>query len=144
MALIDFKTTNMPYGMCRNEKGQWAIFNREYKPLGFYTDKGSVQDGHFDHLPIWLNYENFYLSNLKKIFPENGFKECRNGRLLVFFYGTPPEKGLYDKNQLKVYFKRLNKLFNKFIKPPKQKKCKHPYPVTAAGITVCHDCGSDL
>lgn len=36
----------MPYGMEKNDKGEWFTFNREYKPLGWNT---------FNH----IDYENF-------------------------------------------------------------------------------------
>lgn len=35
MALNNFFHINMPYGMWKNEKGEWFCFNREYAPLGF-------------------------------------------------------------------------------------------------------------
>ncbi len=35
MALSDFFRINLPYGMMRNESGEWFVFNREYAPLGF-------------------------------------------------------------------------------------------------------------
>ena len=34
MALSNFFKINLPYGIKRNENGQWTAFNREYKPLG--------------------------------------------------------------------------------------------------------------
>ena len=35
MSLFDFFSINCPYGLIRNDKGEWAAFNREYVPLGF-------------------------------------------------------------------------------------------------------------
>lgn len=32
--MIDFFRINMPYGMVRNDKGEWCFFNREYTYLG--------------------------------------------------------------------------------------------------------------
>lgn len=32
--MTDFFRINMPYGMQKNEKGEWMFFNREYNPLG--------------------------------------------------------------------------------------------------------------
>lgn len=32
--MTDFFRINMPYGMQKNEKGEWMFFNREYSPLG--------------------------------------------------------------------------------------------------------------
>jgi hypothetical protein len=33
--LTDFFRINLPYGMQKNEKGEWMFFNREYVPLGW-------------------------------------------------------------------------------------------------------------
>lgn len=33
----DFFRMNLPYGMQKNEKGEWMFFNRNYKPLGCAT-----------------------------------------------------------------------------------------------------------
>lgn len=42
MALTDFTRINLPYGIERNEKGEWTAFNREYlQSLGYYTAKDS-------------------------------------------------------------------------------------------------------
>ena len=35
MALTTFFGINLPYGIQKNDKGEWAAFNREYKPLGW-------------------------------------------------------------------------------------------------------------
>jgi hypothetical protein len=35
--LSDLFRINLPYGMLRNEAGEWMAFNREYKPVGFHT-----------------------------------------------------------------------------------------------------------
>ena len=34
MAINDFMTLNLPYGMRRIEGNKWVVFNREYKPIG--------------------------------------------------------------------------------------------------------------
>lgn len=41
--MIDFFRINMPYGMVRNDKGEWCFFNREYTYLGS-KDSGKIQD----------------------------------------------------------------------------------------------------
>jgi hypothetical protein len=45
MALTDFFRINLPYGIQKNDVGEWSAFNREYKPLGWNTDE-------------WVNYED--------------------------------------------------------------------------------------
>ena len=34
MALSDFLRINLPYGMRKNDRGEWMFFNREYTSLG--------------------------------------------------------------------------------------------------------------
>jgi len=43
--LSDFFRINLPYGIERNDKGEWKAFNREYMPIGYNNDrKGMVED----------------------------------------------------------------------------------------------------
>jgi hypothetical protein len=44
MSLTDFFRKNLPYGIARNENGEWMAFNREYLPLGFNTTHGNNFD----------------------------------------------------------------------------------------------------
>ena len=37
MALLDFRAVFLPYCLQRQDDGRYAILNREYKPVGFFT-----------------------------------------------------------------------------------------------------------
>lgn len=37
MALGDFRAVFLPYCLQKQEDGRYAVLNREYKPVGFYT-----------------------------------------------------------------------------------------------------------
>lgn len=67
MPLSDFFRINLPYGIARNEAGEWAAFNREYKPLGFSDDYDEEHDiERYIGLPVFTFYsgvtEKFLLS----------------------------------------------------------------------------------
>jgi len=40
--LGNFFRINMPYGIIRNENGEWMAFNREYMPLGFNDIRDTI------------------------------------------------------------------------------------------------------
>jgi len=46
MSLCDFRAAFMPYCLQRMPDGKYAVLNREYKPVGFYTNS-------------WVEYEKF-------------------------------------------------------------------------------------
>jgi len=62
MALTDFFRINMPYGIKKNEKGEWVAFNREYKPLGFNK---FMEDHKFEDYPIFTKYKTLEKTLLK-------------------------------------------------------------------------------
>ncbi len=53
MALGDFFRINMPYGMKKNDKNEWFVFNREYKPLGWNT----VEHVPEENYPVFTKYK---------------------------------------------------------------------------------------
>lgn len=61
MALTDFFRINMPYGIVKNDKGEWLAFNREYVPIG-WNDEQHKQDltssESFSDIPIKTRYKN--------------------------------------------------------------------------------------
>jgi len=113
--LDKFFKINLPYGLIKNENNEWAVFNREYQPLGFtIRENGSIPQGSFDHLPIHTKYNRLTEKLLLEITfdIEKGIKRNDNGEIYqVFLYndGTNPvnidEKRLWDD-----YFNRLKKL----------------------------------
>ena len=69
MSLLDFFSINFPYGLIRNNKGEWAAFNREYVPLGFNEKK-------VDSSFVYTKYKGLSESILLKI-AENGEESVR-------------------------------------------------------------------
>lgn len=113
--LDKFFKVNLPYGLIKNDKNEWAVFNREYQPLGFtIREHESVPQGSFDHLPIRAKYnrltEKFLLEIAFDV--DRGVHRNEEGEIYqVYLYndGTNPvnidEDKLWDD-----YFKRLKKL----------------------------------
>ena len=54
MALMNFASICLPYCLHRNEAGEWIALNREYKPLGFNTNKWIA----YEQYPIGVKYKN--------------------------------------------------------------------------------------
>lgn len=93
--LNNFFRINMPYGITRNEKGEWSAFNREYMPLGYNDSrlKGNIIK-EFGELPIWTKYKALHEKTLLSlaIHPE-AIKRDEDGKInQVWFYndGTNP------------------------------------------------------
>lgn len=61
MALTDFFRINMPYGIVKNDKGEWLAFNREYVPIGWNNEQNRQDlssSESFSDIPIKTRYKN--------------------------------------------------------------------------------------
>ena len=105
MGLNNFFTINFPYGIQRNEHGQWCAFNREYKPLGF-NDR--IKRFNFENYPLYTNYENFNIENILNLVQNDvrNFHIDNNGNIKkIFFYNdatNPSKKPEYMNNYIKI------------------------------------------
>lgn len=114
--LSDFFRINCPYGIARNENGEWMAFNREYLPLG-YNDinlKGSPGKSYLD-LPVYTKYQAVSKKLLLELADDDSsIHRDENGNVTtVFLYddGTNPMNLLDKKKDLwKKYFHKLEKL----------------------------------
>lgn len=114
--LGDFFRINMPYGIARNEKGEWMAFNREYMPLG-YNDtefkKGGMPHNGFLSLPIYTRYRGLTERILLKIAARDGeaIKRNEKGEITeVWLYNdaTNPMNQTSNKNSFwKPYWEKL-------------------------------------
>lgn len=68
MALTDFIRINLPYGIEKNEKGEWTAFNREYQPLSSNNYTGG--SGEF----IYTKYLTVSEKLLLKVAKESNFE----------------------------------------------------------------------
>jgi hypothetical protein len=50
----NFFRLNMPYGIARNENGEWIAFNREYNPLGVSVDTSIAES---QNQGLWHKYK---------------------------------------------------------------------------------------
>ena len=62
MALSDFLRINMPYGMRKNDRGEWMFFNREYTSLGNCVS--DIIDCHSTYYCSYIGITNKLLEEL--------------------------------------------------------------------------------
>lgn len=90
MALTDFFRINFPYGMKRNENGEWFVFNREYMPLGWNSKEDQVsihKDDCYGEMPVYTYYKGLTENAIMKIFSEDLIqRDSENKIARVFFY----------------------------------------------------------
>lgn len=118
MALTDFFRINLPYGIARNENGDWMAFNREYLPIGFNTKNGNSFDiNKGSELPVYTKYKSMREDFLLKLSydGENGVKRDEKGEIIsVWLYNdrTNPQSNdtieYWDK-----YFEKIRALAKK-------------------------------
>ena len=91
MALTDFFRINLPYGLKKNPKGEWFVFNREYMPLGWNT-KDKQQSIYFDkayaEFPVYTKYKGLTEKAILKIItnPDRIHRDEDGKIIRIFFY----------------------------------------------------------
>jgi hypothetical protein len=63
MALSDFRSIFLPYCLQKQPDGRYAVLNREYKPVGFYT-RGHVE--YADH-PVLVKFKGLTKAKAAKL-----------------------------------------------------------------------------
>lgn len=83
MALGDFFRINMPYGMKKNDKNEWFVFNREYKPLGWNTREHIREEDY----PVFNQYETLTEAKILKLAwsDTEGVKRNDEGEICMFW-----------------------------------------------------------
>jgi hypothetical protein len=114
--LNNFFRINLPYGIAKNENGEWMAFNREYMPLGFnnINSKG-LPGSSYQDLPVYTKYEKITEKFLLEIADsEYEIHHNEKGEIIkVFLYddGTNPINQPKEKKHLwDSYFDKLKKL----------------------------------
>jgi hypothetical protein len=110
MALKDFFSINMPYGMQKNENGEWFVFNREYVPLGFNDSMVSSNYSStqlFDLLPVYTSFKSMGDVKLETLVGDTKLIHRRaDGSVFkVFFYNDST-----DPVASPVYWQRYFKI----------------------------------
>jgi hypothetical protein len=106
MALSDFFRINLPYGIERNDKGEWTAFNREYEPLGANTKK---EDREF----IYTKYVNVTEKLLHKVAEGNSFNCNDKKELIRIWLYNDDTNPASNPEHWKDYMKKL-KLLSQF------------------------------
>lgn len=106
--LTDFFRINMPYGIKKNDKGEWMAFNREYKPLGFKTTE-QVRDQDY---PIHVKYKGLSDALLLKIAHTDGQSVTRaiDGSIERIFLYNDRTNPTNDPSFWPDYFDKLEVL----------------------------------
>jgi len=92
--LSNFFTIIFPYGIKKNEKGEWFAFNKRFKPVGWNDNEGRNID--FSQQPVFTIYIGLSDDSLRKIIKDKsniGF-DSKGKIKTVFFYNdeTIPTK----------------------------------------------------
>ncbi|GAA0872108.1 hypothetical protein GCM10009117_12550 [Gangjinia marincola] len=112
MALTDFFRVNLPYGMKKNEDGEWFTFNREYIPLGWNKENFSKNDS-FESLPVYTKYRGLTNSFIEKIIEsDRNIKRDINGDINMFFFYEDKTNPRNDSSKWIEYFDKV-KAFSK-------------------------------
>ena len=105
MALNNFFHINFPYGIQVNDKGEWTAFNREYKPLGYFSSLEKVTDKDFNY----CKYKNLTETILKKLGDRDGAIDKVNSKIVkIYFYNDDTDPSILEKKDLyNRYFLKL-------------------------------------
>ncbi len=113
MPLSNFFYINMPYGMKRNDDGEWFVFNREYLPIGWSNKKDEralKYDGEFGGIPIYTRYKSLSDKRLLSLAATKPTYNIEDEIITIFFYkdGILDVNGrVMDKIKWSDYLKRL-------------------------------------
>lgn len=86
--LNNFFRINMPYGISKNEKGEWITFNREYMPLGYNSTSDRKGLTEYADQPVFSKFKGLNEKFLLKVIDNPvAIHRDENGEIFqVFFY----------------------------------------------------------
>jgi hypothetical protein len=97
MALGDFRAVFFPYCLKKQEDGRYAVLNREYKPVGFFTRE-------------WVEYEKHpVLVKLKGLTKAKAVKLSDNGKanLDVIYLYNDDTNPVRNKANMRAYLAKI-------------------------------------
>ena len=107
--MTDFFRINLPYGMMRNDKGEWCFFNREYTYLGC-KEKLSIKE----NSPFFCSYEGITEELLVDLAIDSTSisRNEKNEIVRIWFYddATNPSEFKLDAKLWEKYQSKLEKL----------------------------------
>lgn len=113
MSLDNFSAVFLPYCIDRQKDGRYAVLNREYKPVGFYTND-------------FINYKEYpVLVKFKGLGPKTAAKISHEGKQnldFIYLYGCNP---IASEASMKAYLARLKILAKLSIEEPNRISIKN-------------------
>ena len=116
--LSDFFRINLPYGMIKNDNGEWMAFNREYKSLGFNTTDCDVNE-----LPVYICYKGLTDRLIMNFVghDKSAVKIDENGNVKSFWLyndsTNPMNQGDKNNKYRDIYRNKLKRLATLNINP---------------------------
>lgn len=114
MPLSSFFEINLPYGLKKNDKGEWIAFNREYLPLG-HTDTGIILEGKFN---IYTNINSdlvsctkyYGLTEKRLLELAVDLKRDEEGNIHMIWLYRDSDNTVKNKNDWNMYLEKLTLL----------------------------------
>lgn len=115
---MNFFRINMPYGISKNENGEWMAFNRHYLPLGYSKQP---EEGYYhvcEETPIGLPVYKKYRGISEKILlelaatPTSIRRDENNEIRVVWFYNDAlnPNNATHKRDKERLYATYFEKL----------------------------------
>ncbi len=107
MALTDFFKINLPYGLKRNDAGEWFVFNREYMPLG-WNKKDISNYNDFKELPLYTKYNGLTEATiLNTIKDSERIQRNDKGEITQIFFYYDGNDPMGDSTKWNDYFEKI-------------------------------------
>ena len=111
--MTDFFRINMPYGLHRNDNGEWMAFNREYMPIGI--NKKTIefdQHSNYGDLPVFTSYPRLSEEILLRLSADKeSIQRDHDGRIDKIFLYTDRSNPVInlnsDSDHFEEYWKKL-------------------------------------
>jgi hypothetical protein len=95
--LDDFRAVYLPYCLQKQTDGRYAVLNREYKPVGFYTHEWIK----YSDYPVCLKINGMTATLASKLSYDGN---SNTDQIHLYDDATSPSKG---KSQMKAYLEKL-------------------------------------
>lgn len=118
--LNNFLKVNLPYGMQKNDKDEWMVFNREYKPIGFY----SYEIIKYHEYPIFVKFKTLTDKKILQICDDPSIvRRDESGKIRMFWLYSDLTNPVSTptKANITMYFYRLSQLAKLKTEDPKDR-----------------------
>ncbi len=118
---MSFLHINLPYGISKNNKGEWMVFNRNYLPLGYSKQPDNesyhVLDQKGINLPVYSKFNELTEEILLKLASdESAIKRDEKGSIYTVWFYTDGKNPLNNKDNFDLYIQRLEVLSKLLVK----------------------------